>query len=304
MLGAEPSAEENVLPMKTTTFRVEASDGVSLYAECSEPAEPSARGLDVVFSCAYTTTGENWRGQVEPLVAAGHRVVLWDFRGHGRSAVPTDASQYTMDQVVDDLGRVLDWGAPGRAVVLVGLSFGGLTSLHFTLRSPERVRGLALIGSGPGFKNPEAAEQWRIRSGRTADYIESRGLDAFVSGKAAATCIGKHPELPAARAAAAAIAAQNPQGLARFGRLITGLVPSVIDDLARIEQPALVLVGEEDEAFLRAAQVMANKLPRAQHQLIPGAGHIVNIEAAAEFDRRLLAFLAELASDGAPEPAD
>jgi len=115
-----------------------------------------------------------------------------------------------------------------------------------------------------------------------------------VGGKAAVTCIGKYPERPVARAAGAAIRAQDPHGLGLFGRHITGRVPSVIDDLAKIEQPALVLVGEQDEGFLRAAQVMANKLPRARHRIVPGAGHIVNIEEADEFDRQLLEFLGEL----------
>jgi pimeloyl-ACP methyl ester carboxylesterase len=71
----------------------------------------------------------------------------------------------------------------------------------------------------------------------------------------------------------------------------------VIDALAGMDVPALVLVGEHDQAFLRAAEVMAAKLPRARHVVVPDAGHIVNIEQAERFDRELLGFLASL---GAP----
>ena len=127
--------------------KVEASDGVFLYAEAH------GDGLPVVFSCPLNTTRENWRPQVEPLTAAGFRVVLWDYRGHGRSDAPDEAEAYSIDHVIDDLGRVLDWAAPGEPAVLAGLSFGGLASLHFTLRHPQRVRALLLIDSGPGFKN-------------------------------------------------------------------------------------------------------------------------------------------------------
>jgi pimeloyl-ACP methyl ester carboxylesterase len=62
--------------------------------------------------------------------------------------------------------------------------------------------------------------------------------------------------------------------------------------------PALVLVGERDKAFLRAAEVMAAKLPAAKHVVIPGAGHIVNIEEEALFNEALIAFLAELRARG------
>jgi pimeloyl-ACP methyl ester carboxylesterase len=276
------------------TESVEASDGVQLYVECHDPAGGRS-GVPIVFSCAYTTTRENWRGQVAPLVDAGHSVALWDYRGHGLSSVPEDPAAYSMEQVVDDLGRVIDLLSPDEPAVLAGLSFGGLASLHFTLRRPERVRALVLADSGPGFKNPEAAADWLRRSERTADYIEAKGFEAFVSGKAAPTCIGRDPDQPAARVAAEAIRKQSPFGVATFGRRVAGLAPSVIDELPQISQPALVVVGEEDDAYLRAAEVMAAKLPGARREVIPGAGHIVNIEAAAAFNDLVLQFLGELA---------
>jgi len=271
---------------------IAASDGVRLHVE--RYGEAGRGGVPIIFSCAYCTTHANWLGQVEPLVAAGHTVALWDYRGHGRSEAPENPDAYTMEQVVRDLGTVADWLAPGEPVVLAGLSFGGLASLHFAVAHPARVRALVLAASGPGFKNPEAAAGWKQRSERTAEIIESRGFEPFVTGKAAPTCIGRQPELPAARVAAAAIQAQDRHGVAEFGRRVAGLAPSVIDDLARIEIPALVVVGSEDEAYSRAAEVMASKLPKARLEVVAGAGHILNIEAAAAFDGLVLEFLGGL----------
>jgi pimeloyl-ACP methyl ester carboxylesterase len=263
---------------------VVAGDGVNLYAEAN------GSGIPVAFSCALCTTHENWRPQVVPLVAAGARVLLWDYRGHGRSDAPADPDAYSLERVVDDLGRVLDWAAPGEPVVLGGLSFGGLASLHFALRHPERVRGLLLIDSGPGFKNPEAQANWTRATERLALFIEKRGLGAFVE-KAGATTVGLRPELPAARTAAEAIAAQDPAGLAHFARRVAAIAPPVIDELPSIDVPALVIVGEKDEPYLRAADVMAAKLPRAEKVTVPGAGHIVNIEAREAFETAVIAFL-------------
>jgi len=269
---------------------VPSSDGLELYAE----RHGDAAAPCIVFSCAYTTTHENWRAQVDPLLDAGWQVVLWDHRGHGKSAAATDPAGYTMDRVTGDLAAICDWASPDRPVVLAGLSFGGLVSLHVALADPSRVRALVLAGSGPGFKNPKAAEGWAKQTERTASYLEGRGLEAFVSGKAGATCIGRDPELPAAKAAARSIVAQDPAALAAFGRQVTGLAPSVIDELAEIQVPALVIVGSEDEAFRRAAEVMAAKLPNAVHRVVDGAGHILNIERPGEFDSALLEFLATL----------
>jgi pimeloyl-ACP methyl ester carboxylesterase len=273
---------------------VEASDGVRLYAEAH------GEGVPLVFSCAFCTTHENWRSQVQPLVAAGARVILWDFRGHGESQAPEDPAGFHIDQVVEDLGSVLDWAAGGEAgepAVLAGLSFGGLASLHFALRWPERVRALLLVGSGPGFKNPDAQARWEKQVARTGEILETKGLRAFVSGRAGATTIGRDPELPAARLAAAAIEAQNPSSVAEFGRRVAGPAPCVIDRLKEIQAPALVLVGEQDEAYQRAGDVMAAKLPQAQLARIPAAGHIANIEAEAAFNAHAAAFFQSVAGD-------
>jgi pimeloyl-ACP methyl ester carboxylesterase len=264
---------------------IRTSDGVRLHAEAH------GEGIPLVLSCAYCTTHENFRPQVDPLVRAGARVVLWDYRGHGLSEAPADPAAYSMDQVVDDLARVADLAAPDRPVVLGGLSFGGLASLHLALRRPERVRALVLVGSGPGFKNADAQARWETMVERTASFVEKNGCAAFVASKASATLVGRDSELPAAKAAGRAIAAQDPRGLANFGRRVSGPAASVIDDLGRIEVPTLVLVGELDEGYHRAAEVMAARIPKVQRVVIPGAGHIVNIEAQAAFDRAVIGFL-------------
>lgn len=265
--------------------KIAASDGAGLFVETH------GTGVAIVFSCGYSTTRENFRSLVEPLTRAGYRVVLWDYRGHGESDAPRDPDAYSFDQVVDDLGRVLDAGAPGERVVLAGFSFGGALSLHFTLRHADRVRALVLIDTGPGFKNPEAKAGWLAQIERIAVNLETKGLESFVTSRAAATAIGRRPELPAAQHAARAIAAMEPHGVAHFGRRVSGPVPACIDELAQIAVPALVVVGAEDEAYLRAADVMATRIPHATKVVIPGAGHVTTIEEPEAVTAAILDFL-------------
>lgn len=264
---------------------VAASDGVRLYAEAHGQGEP------VVFSPGYCQTHENFRPQVTSFVAAGFRPVLWDYRGHGLSDAPANPDAYSMAQVVDDLARVLAWAAPGQRAVVGGLSFGGLASQHYALAYPERVSALLLIASGPGFKNQKAQSDWESQIGRIADRLERVGFAGWASGRSAPTAIGLRLELPAAQAAGRAIEAQSPRGVALFGRRVAGPAPSTIDRLGEIRAPALVLVGALDGAYLRAAEVMKAKLPKARSVVIPDAGHCVNIEQSEAFDRAVLEFL-------------
>ena len=98
--------------------RVASADGLSLHAEAHGSGPP------ILFSCPLNTTCENWRPQVAPLVAGGLRVVLWDYRGHGRSDAPADPAGYAIERVVDDLGRVLAWAAPGEVKPQGSQTFG------------------------------------------------------------------------------------------------------------------------------------------------------------------------------------
>jgi pimeloyl-ACP methyl ester carboxylesterase len=268
--------------------RVTTCDGYALQAEAH------GRGIPLILSCGLCTTLEHWRGQVEPFVRAGLRVILWDYRGHGRSDAPDDPDAYSLELLLDDLERVLDWAAPGESAVLGGLSFGGLASLHMALARPERVRALVLAATGPGFKQSEAQARWAATMEKTAGLIERRGMQALLVRAMAETVIGLRPELPAARAAARAIAAQDPRGVAHFIRRLGAPARSVVDRLGDIGHPVLVVVGALDGAFLRAADLMQARLPRVERSTIADAGHIVNIEQADAFDATVLAFLEKL----------
>ncbi len=271
-------------PQASEVRRVATRDGLAVYAEAH------GAGIPVVLSCALATTHENWRPQVAPLVAADARVVLWDYLGHGLSDAPSDPGAYHIDRVIDDLACVLDWAVGREPAVLGGLSFGGLLSMHLALAQPARARALLLVDTGPGFKNAEAQAGWEKMVERIASAAERRGMAEYAA-KAATSLVGQRPDDPASRAAFAAIAAQTSHGIANFARGVAGPARPTIDRLGEIDLPALVIVGEKDDAYLRAAEVLEARLPRAERHTIAGAGHIVNLDAPEAFDAEVAAFL-------------
>ena len=82
------------------------SEGNTLYYEHHRPKGKAK--ATIVISCAFCTTHENWRGQVEALVGAGHPVVLWDHRGHGQSPAPENDGKWSLENVMTDLGAIAD----------------------------------------------------------------------------------------------------------------------------------------------------------------------------------------------------
>jgi pimeloyl-ACP methyl ester carboxylesterase len=68
----------------------------------------------------------------------------------------------------------------------------------------------------------------------------------------------------------------------------------VIDGLAGIRVPTLVIVGDQDQPFVAPSEYMAKKIPGARLAVIPGAGHSSNLDQPEAFNRVLREFLAGL----------
>jgi pimeloyl-ACP methyl ester carboxylesterase len=259
-------------------------DGVELAYE-----DTGGDGPVVLLTPGFTATLRSWDPTVGALAAAGWRVVTWDVRGHGLTTTPADPDLYTIDHVIDDLAALLDELGVQRAVV-GGLSFGGYLALAFWCRHSERVRGLLLADTGPGFRNPTARDGWNRIALQRADDIEIRGMAALLdrpegsattAGSQAAMGFERHRDLPALARAVRGFLAQ-----------FDGRVMEVID---RIDVPVLILVGADDEPFLPASQVMANKLPDNSLVVLEGAGHVANVDQPAAFNQAAVDFLRQLA---------
>ena len=227
----------------------------------------------LLLSHGFGASSAMWQPNRAALAAA-RQVITWDMRGHGRTESPADPAEYTHAACVADMAALLDAAGAERAVA-GGLSLGGFLSLAFCLELPDRVAALVLCDTGPGFRSNDARQQWNTRAFATADRLERDGLGTFGDGSG--------PAAPGHRSAS---------GLAKAARgMLAQSSSQVIDGLASIRVPTLVLVGGRDEAFLGAAEYVAAKIPGSQKVVIPDAGHMCNIDQPDLFNDAVLAFL-------------
>jgi pimeloyl-ACP methyl ester carboxylesterase len=121
----------------------------------------------VLLTHGYGESGRMWDQNV-PALARERVLISWDLRGHGGSDAPEDPAAYGHDACLGDMEALLEAAGAERAV-LCGQSLGGFLSLLFNLDHPERVAGLVLVDSGPGFRDDEARERWNADARKRPD---------------------------------------------------------------------------------------------------------------------------------------
>lgn len=145
--------EEDFTVVPDETRVVVADDGVPLHVEVNEPEGWDGSRPTVIMCHGFTLDLRSWVYQRRALIEAGHRVVVWDQRGHGHSG-EGDTESYNIEQLGVDLSRILADVAPEGDLVLVGHSMGGMTIMALAEAEPglfrDRVLGVALVSTSAG----------------------------------------------------------------------------------------------------------------------------------------------------------
>ena len=233
-------------------------------------------GPALLLSHGYSAAARMWDGQLDAL-AARYRVITWDMRGHGLSDSPDDPAAYSEEATVADMAAILAACDVSRAAI-GGLSLGGYMSLAFHATHADATGALLLFDTGPGYRKDEPRAGWNALAERMAEAFESRGLDAL--GRSAEVRASTH---------------RSARGLALAARgMMAQRDARIMDSLATIAAPTLVLVGENDTQFLVPADYMAAKIPGARKVVLPDAGHAANIDQPEAFNTAVLEFLDDL----------
>jgi pimeloyl-ACP methyl ester carboxylesterase len=222
-------------------------------------------GTPVILLHGGLASQRYWGDQVAPLVRDGHRVILIDSRGHGRSS--RDNRPYTYELMASDVVSVMDSLKIRRAAV-VGWSDGAIIGLVMALKDPERLTRVFAFAANmdpSGVKSDTLTNPTFARFGVKAqtDYARiSPTPGQFASFQAAITRMwDTEPNYSAA-------------------------------DLAHIVTPTAIVDGDHDEAIKREhTEYLAKAIPGAKLIILKDVSHFAMLQDPAQFNAAMLGFL-------------
>ncbi len=256
--------------------------------------EGPATGKPIVCFHGEPSWAYLYRKMIGPLVDAGHRVVVPDYAGFGRSDKPTDRRWYTYDRHTELTTRVLGTLDLRDAVVVVQ-DWGGPIGLRWAVENADRVGALAIFNTGlftgrvsKGFL------AWRDFAERNPDLPVG-----FVIQGATATDL---PDDVVAAYDAPFPNAESKAGAAQFPLLVpltedaTGAeeMRVVTDELSRWQKPALVAFSDLDPLFPypKAGQSFCDLIPTASEQIkIEGGSHFLQEDRGERLAEEVLKHL-------------
>ena len=265
-------------------------DGVMLYYE------EAGSGAPVVFVHEFAGDHRSWEPQVR-YFSRRYRCIAFNARGWPPSEVPEDVTCYSQARACDDIRSILD-GLKIDKAHIVGLSMGGMATLHFGLTYPSRVRSLLVAGAGYG-SEPGEREKFREEAVVIAAKLEKEGMAAFAEAYAYGPTRVQFENKDSRGFAEfkAMLAEHSAKGAANTQLGVQRERPSIFeleDKLAACRVPMLIVSGDEDWPCLLPGVFIKRTCPTAGLLVIPNSGHAVNIEEPAALNAALADFLAQV----------
>jgi pimeloyl-ACP methyl ester carboxylesterase len=248
--------------------------------------ERAGAGPAVVLLQGYVGDGATtWRPQIDAL-SDRFTVVAWDAPGAGGSSDPPES--FGMAGYADCLAGFVSGLGLGRPFV-VGLSFGGALAIEFNRRHSAVPKALVLASAYAGWAGslPEDATAQRLRqaltlSGATPDEFRAALLP---------TMFTKGPARHVVEAFGSTMLAFHPTG---FRAMARASAEDLRDALPHVTAPTLLVYGDRDvRAPLDVARGLHAAIPHSRLVVLPGVGHVCNVEAPDEFNAAVRGFLEE-----------
>ncbi len=247
-------------------------------------------GPPVILVHGIGASLHDWRYLAPQLAAAGYSVYALDLLGHGESAKPEDAHHYHVEALYAHFATWLEQLNLSAPPAIAGHSLGGLLSLLYALRHPEKVNGLVLIN--PFYSPRQLSPLLRLVSrrphwGEKAMRLTPQWLIYALSGWDVDTA-GRQPQ------ARQQIALDYKRASPYFV-YITREVPDLTPHLSGVHAPTLVIWGERDLSLRPSSfPPLLQALPRARGHAIPDCGHQPHIGKPEVVGRLMLEFISQL----------
>jgi 3-oxoadipate enol-lactonase len=205
-----------------------------------------------------------------------YRCIAWDHRGQGRSEVPADGDEITIEEVTADAIEFIEQldVAPCH---FVGLSMGGFVGTRIAARRPELLRSLVLLETTAEPEDPANVNRYRLLN-LLARTIGVRAVLSRVAPIMVGSTVLEDPSLADRRTHILDNLGANRRSI---HKAVNGVVRrgGNVDELPAIACPVTILHGEEDVAISRErASCLADGIPHATWVDVPRAGHSSTVE--------------------------
>ena len=261
------------------------ADALLAHSASDRRADLAAAKPTLVFLHGIGGRASGWAAIQQACAQAGYASLAWDMPGYGDSPM---IEPCTFDGLADALAALMDAQQLQQAV-LVGHSLGGMVALQMWARHPERVAGLVLAASSPGFGQGSGDFQKAFIAKRLAPLEAGQSM-AEVAQTLVPTMVAPGYVGPGLAQAKACMGSITP---AAYKAALRALVQfEQRSALPTITVPTLCIAGEHDRtATPTVVQRMAEKIPHAQYLCLPGVGHLLTFEQPDSFAHALLPFL-------------
>ena len=254
--------------------------------------ESTGAGPPILLIPGWTYPGWIWYKQI-PELSKCRRLITVDLRGTGKSSKPD--YPYTIEMMARDCIAVVR-EAGEESVHVAGLSMGGMVAIEMALIDPKAVRSLTLISTHHGGNiAPSPREVLRkltaLEPGDPREVKRERLKLAFSK-----SFISKHPEV-LDEILDRYFSSETPY-YAVCRQLQAVLKFNAERRLKEIRAPTLIVAGSEDIVVNpENSRMLLKKIPNSKLVVFKGAGHMLNVERAEDFNRLLLEFTGEVESN-------
>lgn len=266
-------------------------NGAQLYYEVKGGGQP------LLLIHAGVADGRMWETQFEAF-SERYRVVRFDMRGFGRSEMPIGESPTGTFSNIEDVKALLDF-LEIESTYLLGISFGGLTALDFTLAYPERVK--ALILGAPSISGDSPSQRVRDFWEQEEAAVEAGNLEEATALNVRLWVDGPHREAaevdPAVRQQVYEMQLNIFQKAFPEALEEVGLEPPAIGRLSELALPVQVMVGSLDlEEKVDLAHRLVGQISNSKLVIMPDVAHMLNMENPELFNQHVLDFLKAIES--------
>lgn len=238
-------------------------------------------GEPLVFLHGFTLDSRQWVDQIE-YFKKSYRVIAFDARGHGKSEAPE--SDYAREDRAEDLNNLLDHLELENAHVIAA-SMGGADAFCLAIDHPEKFRSLTLVGTTLAGWHPSRKfkDNEMLKQGYPVEKIQREFIrSALIKYRE------RNPGLYDRLKEIMESFSGKPWADPRKGKYP---IREELPLASRVKIPVCLMVGKHDIMFLPLSQDLDRKLPDSRLEVIPDAGHLVNMDQPERFNRVLTSFL-------------